>query len=188
MKQLFPRGKRIRPTDKDLVFHTALAALFPVFLLVVLLFHIRQIVGTDWQEVSLSQIVQDVNIPYLLFSMGVAGLVCLTAVLLFWRYRMDGVKQLIHRQKLARMVLENKWYESEQRSKGSIEYKVFIRGTDTFSTGEKLLHGNNPPFAFFLCSCYFTGGASFFGGCGFMAAPFFRTISSALMYQSTSAL
>ena len=77
MKQLFPRGKRIRPTDKDLVFHTALAALFPVFLLVVLLFHIRQIAGTDWQEVSLSQIVQDVNIPYLLFSMGVAGLVCL---------------------------------------------------------------------------------------------------------------
>lgn len=34
MKQLFPRGKRIRPTDKDFVFHTALAALFPVFLLV----------------------------------------------------------------------------------------------------------------------------------------------------------
>ena len=66
MKQLFPRGKRIRPTDKDLVFHTALAVLFPVFLLVVLLFHIRQIAGTNWQEVSLSQIVQDVNIPYLL--------------------------------------------------------------------------------------------------------------------------
>ena len=115
MKQLFPRGKRIRPTDKDLVFHTALAALFPVFLLVVLLFHIRQIAGTNWQEVSLSQITQDVNIPYLLFSMGVAGLVCLAAVLLFWRYRRDEVKQLIHRQKLARMVLENKWYESEQR-------------------------------------------------------------------------
>ena len=36
MKQLFPRGKRIRPTDKDLVSHTALAALFPVFLLVVI--------------------------------------------------------------------------------------------------------------------------------------------------------
>ena len=115
MKQLFHRGKRIRPTDKDLVFHTALAALFPVFLLVVLLFHTGQIAGTNWQEVSLSQIVQDVNIPYLLFSMGVAGLVCLTAVLLFWRYRRDEVKQLIHRQKLARMVLENKWYESEQR-------------------------------------------------------------------------
>ena len=115
MKPFFPRGKRIRPTDKDLVFYTALASLLPVFLLVVLLFHIRQIAGTNWQEVSLSQITQDVNLPYLLFSMGVAGMVCLTAVLLFWRYRRDEVKQLIHRQKLARMVLENKWYESEQR-------------------------------------------------------------------------
>lgn len=105
MKQLFSRGKRIRPTDKDLVSHTALAALFPVFLLVVLLFHTGQIAGTNWQEVSLSQIIQDVNIPYLLFSMGVAGLVCLTAVLLFWRYRRDEVKQLIHRQKLARQVI-----------------------------------------------------------------------------------
>ena len=47
MKQLFPRGKRIRPTDKDLVFHTALAALFPVFLLVILMFHIRQIAGYE---------------------------------------------------------------------------------------------------------------------------------------------
>ena len=54
MKQLFPRGKRIRPTDKDLVSHTALAALFPVFLLVVLLFHTGQIAGANWQEVSLS--------------------------------------------------------------------------------------------------------------------------------------
>ena len=51
MKQLFPRGKRIRPTDKDLVSHTALAALFPVFLLVVLLFHTGQIAGANWQEV-----------------------------------------------------------------------------------------------------------------------------------------
>ena len=68
MKQLFPRGKRIRPTDKDLVFYTALASLLPVFLLVVLLFHIGQIAGTNWQEVSLSQITQDVNIPYLLVS------------------------------------------------------------------------------------------------------------------------
>lgn len=125
MKQLFPRGKRIRPTDKDLVFHTALAALFPIFLLVVLLFHTGQIAGTNWQEVSLSQIIQDVNIPYLLFSMGVAGLVCLTAVLLFWRYRRDEVKQLIHRQKLARMMLENKWYESEQKRKTLFQGLVF---------------------------------------------------------------
>ena len=71
MKQLFSRGKRIRPTDKDLVFHTALAALFPVFLLVVLLFHTGQIAGTNWQEVSLSQIAQDINIPCFALSSGI---------------------------------------------------------------------------------------------------------------------
>ena len=48
MKQLFPRGKRIRPTDKDLVFHTALAALFPVFLLVVLRYN-RTLLTARWQ-------------------------------------------------------------------------------------------------------------------------------------------
>ena len=114
MKQLRSRGKRIRPTDKDLVFHTAIAALLPVFLLIVMLFHGRSIMQTDWQDVSLSQIGESIHIPYLLISIGAAGLFCLAAALVFRHYRRDYVKQLYHRQKLARMVLENKWYEAEQ--------------------------------------------------------------------------
>ena len=70
MKQLRSRGKRIRPTDKDLVFHTAIAALLPVFLLIVLLFHGRSIMQTDWQGVSLSQIGESIHIPYLLMTSG----------------------------------------------------------------------------------------------------------------------
>lgn len=38
MKQ---RGKRIRPSGKDLVFHFTIASLLPVFLLVVGLFHVK---------------------------------------------------------------------------------------------------------------------------------------------------
>ena len=34
-------GKRIRPSDKDLVFHFTVATLLPVFLLVVGLFHVK---------------------------------------------------------------------------------------------------------------------------------------------------
>ena len=64
--------------------------------------------------------------------MGVAGLVCLAVILLFWRYRREEVKQLIHRQKLARMVLENKWYESEQRKDCLLYTSMCIR--DRFST------------------------------------------------------
>ena len=32
---------------------------------------------------------------------------------LYYRYGYDRIKRLLHRQKLARMVLENKWYEAE---------------------------------------------------------------------------
>ena len=36
---------------------------------------------------------------------------------------------------------DNQQEDRKQGGKGSMEHKVFIRGTDTFSTGEKLLHG-----------------------------------------------
>uniref|UniRef100_UPI003FA4ABF1 hypothetical protein n=1 Tax=Enterocloster clostridioformis TaxID=1531 RepID=UPI003FA4ABF1 len=114
MKPFRSRGRRIRPTDKDLVFHTALAALLPVFLLIVLLFHAGQLRRMDWQHASLSQIMQGINLPYLLFSMGIAGLLCLGIAYACYHYCRDEIKQLIHRQKLAKMILENKWYEVEQ--------------------------------------------------------------------------
>ena len=93
MKQ---RGKRIRPSGKDLVFHFTIASLLPVFLLVVGLFHDK------------------IDIPYLIISFSVAILICLLVAFVFKRVRYDTVKQLYHRQKLAKMILENKWYESEQ--------------------------------------------------------------------------
>ncbi len=43
MKQRVFRGKRIRPSDKDLVFHFTVASLLPIFLLVVGLFHVKTI-------------------------------------------------------------------------------------------------------------------------------------------------
>ena len=36
---------------------------------------------------------------------------------------------------------DNQQEDREQGGKGSMEYKVFIRGADTFSTGKKLFHG-----------------------------------------------
>ena len=43
MKQRVFRGKRIRPSDKDLVFHFTVASLLPILLLVVGLFHVKTI-------------------------------------------------------------------------------------------------------------------------------------------------
>ena len=70
---------------------------------------------------------------------------CLVATFLYHRYQYDKMKQLYHRQKLARMILENDWYESKQskdnsfftdfpanRSKEKITYfpKVYYRLED----------------------------------------------------------
>src|SRR5699024_7346032 len=42
--------------------------------------------------------------------------VAITAVCayLYYRYRYDRIRQVIHRQKLAKMILENGWYETKQ--------------------------------------------------------------------------
>lgn len=140
MKHYLSRGKRIRAADKELVFRFAAASLLPLFLLVVLLFHGKAIMQTDWQSFSLSQ-VDSINIPYLLISMGVAGIVCLAAALVFCHCRRDYVKQLCHRQKLARMVLENKWYEAEQiKSEGFFKDLPSSRAKEKISRFPKIYY------------------------------------------------
>lgn len=76
MKQRVFRGKRIRPSDKDLVFHFTVASLLPILLLVVGLFHVKTIQQVNWQDFNLSQ-ADKIDIPYLSISFSVAILVCL---------------------------------------------------------------------------------------------------------------
>ena len=104
------RGKRIRASDKNLIFNYALFCLFPVFLFVLCLFHCKRIVTADWSNLS---------VPYFICSLIVASAVCAALACLYRYFRVDSFKQLQHRQKLARMMLENKWYEADtQRSQG----------------------------------------------------------------------
>ena len=134
MKRLFNRGKRIRPADKNLVFRFGAAALLPVFVMIVMLFHVRAITQTDWNTLSLAQI-DTIDSAYLVFSIGAAGLICLAGALAFCHYRHDYIKQLYHRQKLARMILENKWYEAEQAHSGE-----FFKDSPAGQAKEKISH------------------------------------------------
>lgn len=108
------RGKRIRPNDKNLVFRFTSLALLPLFLLVMFLFYAQAIFTTNWSEVHLIDGTLQVSIPYLLGSSFTTFLICSGVAILYYRYRIDHVKQLTHRQKIARMFMENHWYESEQ--------------------------------------------------------------------------
>jgi len=114
------RGNRIRASDKSLVFRYAAFALFSLFSLIGVLLNISTTLNTDWQQVSLMRdgSFQFIITPYMIFTIITASLVSILAAFLYYRYQYDRVKQLFHRQKLAKMILENNWYESEQIQDG----------------------------------------------------------------------
>ena len=115
MNLLKYKGKHIRVSDKSLVFRFSAGSLFLLFLAVIMLLNLKSILTTDWKSVSF---LQDGNVHlvvtlYRIVTIVVAALVCALAVLFYRRFQYDRLKQLFHRQKLARMLLENGWYESE---------------------------------------------------------------------------
>ncbi|HFI0232226.1 TPA: AAA family ATPase [Streptococcus suis] len=77
----------------------------------------RLVNSINWTDDEIKEItnkIDELNNTYLIISFSVAILICLLVAFVFKRVRYDTVKQLYHRQKLAKMILENKWYESEQ--------------------------------------------------------------------------
>lgn len=114
MKLFQYRGKRIRAGDKNLVFKTAAVPVVSIFLLVLFLFHGRWLLQIEWKKVSFESLKKIHITPYFIISVVVAVIVCLLCLYLYCYFHYDKVKQLIHRQSLARMILENGWYESEQ--------------------------------------------------------------------------
>ena len=102
------RGTRIRARNRSLVLRFALMTLTPLFLSVAVLLHLRMLMAQDWSRFSL---------PYFLISSALALMVCASAAFLYRRYRYDSHKQREHRQKLARLILDNGWCERERVGK-----------------------------------------------------------------------
>lgn len=139
MKRLFLyRGKRIRAADKNLLFHFAAAWLIPIFTLIVLLFHIKTIIKINWHKFSLIGVKGSgisINTSLLLISIITALIICLAIAVIYYRYHVDYIAQLKHRQKLARMILENGWYESEQ-----IQNDGFFKDLPSSKSKERISH------------------------------------------------
>ncbi|EAC5068203.1 DUF87 domain-containing protein [Listeria monocytogenes] len=127
------RGNRIRPSDKNLLYHFKLIRLLPILLSIILMFYHKQLLQTNWENVSLIDANIQLNIPYLMSSLLTALFVCLLVTYLYYHYRIDHIKQLQHRQKLARMFLENGWYESEQ-----VQSDTFFKDLGSSKTKEKI--------------------------------------------------
>lgn len=122
MMSFFTRGKRIKPRDTHLIINTFLSLFLLLFLAIVFLIHGSALAQVEWK--TLPNILQrgDLysHLSSLLFSVGMAVLFCGLLIGFCWFFRRDTIKRLVHRQKLARMILENKWYESEQVTSESL--------------------------------------------------------------------
>ena len=123
MKPFRYRGKRIRSSDKDLVFRSACCAALPVFFAAFTLLNLKTILQTDWHRLSMLDIGVHWNVPYLLFSGILAAVIAGVVLVLLYRLFPDAVRQLSHRQKLARMVLENQWYEQAEQTRQDSFFK-----------------------------------------------------------------
>ena len=131
------RGNRIRASDKLLVFRFSASSLLLLFLVVVLLLNLKTIAATDWKSVHF---LQDSSVhltvtPYMIVSVIAALLICGAAALLYRRFQYDRVKQLFHRQKLAKMILENGWYESK-----TTQDSGFFKDLPATSKKEKIIY------------------------------------------------
>ena len=112
MRKIWNKGHRIRASDKHLVYHFSIGTLLFVFVAVLLLLNIKQLMRTDWEHFSLLENGLTLS-PYNFITILIATGACVLVAFLYYRFCYDSFKKLLHRQKLARMVLENKWYEAD---------------------------------------------------------------------------
>jgi len=136
MKMGFYKGKRIRAKDKYLVYRSMVKILLPCYLILVLVLNIGQIRAIPWQELHLLQVntmTVDINVGYLVATVISSGLICGLLAYVYLHLRKDACKRMKHRQALARMILENKWYESE-----SVQSDSFFKDLKSSKSKERI--------------------------------------------------
>ncbi|OSM25624.1 ATP-binding protein [Enterococcus faecalis] len=131
------KGKRIRPSDDHLVFRFFLIFISGTWLLDFLPFHFAFFKQQSWQ---LKEWQHHFFTFYGLASLIVSLLVVLLCLLLLYYYGFDTYKRLTHRQKLARMILENGWYETKQVEEFQLFEDAPTKKKDKISSFPKMFY------------------------------------------------
>ncbi|KMK71940.1 ATP-binding protein [Bacillus stratosphericus] len=108
------KGSRIRPRHKNNVMKTGALISVPVFLLLMIMFWKEHLWILYEKGVEATFKNFAFNVPLIVTSLSVS-IVIPTAILLGWLYmfRKQKFKKIYHRQKISRMILSNKFYESK---------------------------------------------------------------------------
>ncbi|MED4587494.1 MULTISPECIES: FtsK/SpoIIIE domain-containing protein [Priestia] len=132
MRNFRRRGKRIKEKDASLVFQFVFFGLSSVWLVSFIPFHLSFLLSTTWKlDVFQAHFISTYGLVTLLISLAVTA----GCAYLYYRYRYDKIKQVIHRQKLAKMILENGWYETKQ-----VTQESFFKDIPSNKTKEKISH------------------------------------------------
>ncbi len=132
MKTFKRRGKRIKEKDASLVFQFIFFGLVGVLLVSFIPFHLSFLLSTTWQlDDFQAHFISTYGLVTLLISLALTA----GCAYLYYRYRYDKIKQVIHRQKLAKMILENGWYETKQ-----ITQEGFFKDIPSNKSKEKISH------------------------------------------------
>ena len=129
------KGKRIRASDKSLVFRFYACTLLSVFTVVLLLLNSGQLTRTDWGAINLRSGITFTPIPYHVFTVIIASIVCGLLAFLYYRFCFDYRKQIQHRQKLARMKLDKRCHEFQ-----SVQGNSFFTDLPSSKTKEKITY------------------------------------------------
>ncbi|MDA1478042.1 helicase HerA domain-containing protein [Bacillus changyiensis] len=118
------RGIRIRPRHKNIIMITGVLIFVPVFLISMFFFWKDHFIHLD--------IVKTVkhfewNVPLIITSFLCSVLIASVSVVLAYFLLFDVYKKMLHRQKIARMIFSNKFYEKENVK----TRKIFSKETDT---------------------------------------------------------
>ncbi|MBV7320297.1 coupling conjugation protein ConQ [Bacillus halotolerans] len=118
------RGKRIRPYMRNNVKLAGAIIFVPVFLLSMFLFWREQLIHFD-----LSQVIKNFewNVPLIIKSVLCSVLIAVVSIAASYFLFFDSYKKILHRQKIAKMIFSNKFYERENVK----VRKLFSDETDT---------------------------------------------------------
>ncbi|MDM1009510.1 FtsK/SpoIIIE domain-containing protein [Clostridium perfringens] len=126
MKFYKNRRLRIKASDKTLVINLITKLIIIDFMIIFILVHLKQI--TKFNLVK-------IKFRYFIISIVISLLISCFIMFIYYYFERHKLKQLIHRQKLARMILENKWYESE-----SIKDSGFFKDLNSNKQKEKIVY------------------------------------------------
>lgn len=126
MKFYKNRRLRIKASDKTLIINLITKLIIIDFMIIFILVNLKQI--TKFNLVK-------IKFRYFIISIVISLLISCFIMFIYYYFERHKLKQLIHRQKLARMILENKWYESE-----SIKDSGFFKDLNSNKQKEKIVY------------------------------------------------